>query len=412
MIVQASRAGVRAKPAAAAGVHRREQHRVLGHEPGQRLRWSSKRSDSAPPGPAVVRGWTPTRWYESAVARGSGVQVVVQQAAAAAPALGRAPRRRPARRRTRAAGRGRRNRPGACSAIRCAPASSASSRRAAGGQAGQAGRRAARRPARGAGRAAGTAGPRRAQAAGTTRRTPPGRRWPGPRRRTRPGRRGPPAARRRARPARAAGGSPARAATMARASGSRAQRPMISSTAAGSAATRSAPIRRPSSRGASAGSSRSTTSGWAPCGDQPGEPVAAGDHDQAAAARRAAAGAPARRRGRCPAPPASAGRPAGCGTGAAWSSRWPGSARRGTPSASRKPRSASPGVDRRAGRVEAAQVDVELAVGEAVARPGAPSARPGGLADPGGPGDDDDARGGGRSAVEHVEPGHLARRGR
>ena len=47
----------------------------------------------------------------------------------------------------------------------------------------------------------------------------------------------------------------------------------------------------------------------------------------------------------------------------------------GTSNASRKPRIAVGRRDRRAGRVEAAQIHVQLAVREAVARPGAPSAR-------------------------------------
>ena len=48
----------------------------------------------------------------------------------------------------------------------------------------------------------------------------------------------------------------------------------------------------------------------------------------------------------------------------------------GTPRASRNPRIASAGGDRGAGRVEAAQVHIQLPVGEPAARPGAPSAGP------------------------------------
>ena len=79
-------------------------------------------------------------------------------------------------------------------------------------------------------------------------------------------------------------------------------------------------------------------------GDQAGELVAAGDHDQTAAVRRAAAGAPARRRGRCPARPASACRPAGCGTAPPARPGWREARSGGTPRASRKPRTASAGA--------------------------------------------------------------------
>ena len=118
-------------------------------------------------------------------------------------------------------------------------------------------------------------------------------------------------------------------------------------------------------------------------GDQAGELVAAGHHHQAA--RRAGqqradlvgvAGVvehdqhpPAGQQAAVQARPAPS-RPAGIRCG-------------GTPSASRNPRTASAGSSAAPGRVEAAQVDVELAVGEPVGDPVRPVHGQGGLADAG-----------------------------
>ena len=111
-------------------------------------------------------------------------------------------------------------------------------------------------------------------------------------------------------------------------------------------------------------------------GDQAGELVAAGHQDQAAGRAGqqrpdlvGVAGVVERRS-------APAGRPARCGRAPAWASGSAGIRSAGTPSASRKPRTASAGSTGDRGGVEAAQVHVELAVREPVARPGAPSARP------------------------------------
>ena len=238
-------------------------------------------------------------------------------------------------------------RPGACSVSRCAP-----------GQLGQQRPHLRRRQAGEAGRGGGgdvragvqaeqpeQPGRGRAQGAGRTRRTPPARRWPGRRRRQRvqAGRRRR-AARRRGRAAGRSGWVAARAATMASASGSRAHAgdDLVDRVGLGGDPVGAEPAGQQLARLAGGEQVEGQRVG-ALGGDQAGELVAAGDQRPGSRARRAAAGGPGRRRGRCPARPASAGRPAGCGTGAACASRSAGIRCGGTPSASRKPRTASAG---------------------------------------------------------------------
>ena len=102
----------------------------------------------------------------------------------------------------------------------------------------------------------------------------------------------------------------------------------------------------PAGRGLRARLSRSRVTGWAPSAAT--RPVSRSRLVTIARqpVRRAAAAGPARRRGRCPAPPAPACPPAGCGTARPARPGRPGIRAAGTPSASRKPRSASAGGQR------------------------------------------------------------------
>ena len=190
----------------------------------------------------------------------------------------------------------------------------------------------------------------------------------------------------------AASGKPgraaARAAATASASGSRAHRPAISSTASGSAAARAAPSRAVSSlRGLAVAEHVKGEQPGAVGGGQPGQLVAAGDQDQAAGLAGQQRPDLLRRRGRCPARSASACRPAGCGTGAACASRPARDPLRRHAERVQEPADRLGGRRRRTGGVEAAQVHIQLPVGEPVGDLVRPVHGQRGLAHPGRPAD-------------------------
>ena len=136
-------------------------------------------------------------------------------------------------------------------------------------------------------------------------------------------------------------------------------------------------------------------SGWAPsAATSAGELVAAGDQDQAAGCAGQQRAGPARRRGRCRAPPAPAGRPAGCGTARPARPGRPGSARRARRRRSRNPRSASAGVTATAPASKPRRLTYSWPSGKRCGDPVRPVHGQGGLADPGGARDRRDGDGG------------------
>ena len=228
-------------------------------------------------------------------------------------------------------------------------------------------------------------GGRRRAAAGTTRRTPPARRRGRRRRRASRSSRRPLVGelRRPGRRAGVAGRAAASSAATRSASGSRAHRSASSAAASGSASTRSAEQAGAAAPQASAGGSRSRSSRRAP--SRATRP-ARRSRLVTSARQRGLPGSSGRTcsaRGRCPARPASAGRPAGCGRRAARSS---------TVERDRSGRHAERVAGSRRARrpaatgwsgVVAAQVHVQLAVGEPVGDPVRPVHGQRGLADPG-----------------------------